>query len=36
MAGIHWPVDILGGLAAGISSAILVNFLAKKYYRGKN
>lgn len=36
MAGIHWPIDILGGMVVGIGSAFLVNFLAKKIYRGQN
>jgi undecaprenyl-diphosphatase len=36
MAGIHWPTDILGGIAVGIGSAILINFLAKKIHRGQN
>lgn len=34
MAGIHWPVDILGGMVVGIGSAILINFLFKKYFNG--
>ncbi len=33
MAGIHWPMDILGGLVAGIGSAALVHFLIKKISR---
>ena len=36
MAGIHWPSDILGGLIVGIGSAILINFLFKKYFNGQN
>ncbi len=34
MAGIHWPIDVLGGAIVGVGSAILINFLAKKIYRG--
>ncbi len=33
MAGVHWPMDILGGLVVGISSAALVHFLIKKIFR---
>ncbi len=33
MAGVHWPMDILGGLVAGIGSAALVHFLIKKISR---
>lgn len=36
MAGVHWPVDILGGLAVGIVSAFLVNFFIRKLYRGQD
>ncbi len=34
MAGVHWPSDILGGIIVGVGSAILINFLARKIYRG--
>ena len=33
MAGIHWPMDNLGGLMVGIGSAVLVHFLIKKISR---
>ena len=36
VAGVHWPIDILGGLAVGVSSAILIQFLFKKIYNGQN
>ena len=30
MAGIHWPADVLGGMLAGIGSAILIYYSTKK------
>ncbi len=30
-AGLHWPSDILAGAVVGIFSAILINFLFKKF-----
>ena len=36
IAGVHWPMDILGGLVVGVGSAILVQFFADKIYHGKN
>ncbi len=30
--GVHWPLDILGGIAVGIITAILVNRIYKKIY----
>lgn len=29
-AGLHWPTDILGGMAVGIFSAWLINFIKNK------
>ncbi|TSD02740.1 MAG: Bacitracin transport permease protein BCRC [Parcubacteria group bacterium Athens0714_26] len=31
VAGIHWPIDILGGAVIGIFSAWLVNKISKRY-----
>ncbi len=36
MAGVHWPMDILGGLVVGIGSVILTQFLFRKIYNGQN
>jgi len=30
MAGIHWPVDVLGGMLVGIGSAILIYYSTQK------
>jgi undecaprenyl-diphosphatase len=30
MAGIHWPIDILGGILIGVSSALLIYYLISK------
>ena len=30
MAGIHWPVDVLGGMLVGVGSAILIYYSTKK------
>ena len=32
VAGVHWPLDILGGLAIGILSAISIHLLLSGYY----
>ncbi len=31
-AGVHWPLDILGGAAAGILSAFAIHLLLKRYF----
>ena len=33
--GVHWPADILGGALIGIVSAVLVNFLLRKFVLGR-
>ncbi len=30
MAGIHWPLDILGGMAIGIGSAVFINSASRR------
>lgn len=30
VAGVHWPYDILGGIALGVATALLIKFLIKK------
>lgn len=30
-AGVHWPYDILGGIALGVATALLIKFLIKKF-----
>ncbi len=35
IAGLHWPIDILGGAVIGILSAIILYFPFKKYYLQK-
>ena len=30
-AGIHWPIDIVGGAALGFASSLIINLLARKY-----
>lgn len=30
VAGVHWPYDILGGIALGVVTALLIRFLIKK------
>jgi undecaprenyl-diphosphatase len=30
MAGVHWPIDVLGGILVGISSALLIYYLISK------
>jgi len=32
MAGIHWPIDILGGILIGIGSALLIYYLISKIF----
>lgn len=32
ICGVHWPLDILGGIAVGIFSAAFVHFLLGKYF----
>lgn len=36
MAGVHWPLDILGGIVVGILCAILVHKLFKPYWNRLN
>lgn len=40
MAGIHWPIDILGGMAVGIGSAVLIKSagwrILKRFFNGQN
>ncbi len=30
--GVHWPLDILGGIVVGILTAVLINWIYKKLY----
>ncbi|MFH0890612.1 MAG: phosphatase PAP2 family protein [Candidatus Liptonbacteria bacterium] len=32
VAGVHWPLDILGGIVVGLLSAALIHFLLGKHY----
>lgn len=32
MAGVHWPLDILGGMIIGVLSAAAVHYALKKYW----
>ena len=32
-AGIHWPIDIVGGAALGLASSLIINFLARRYQK---
>ncbi len=32
-AGIHWPIDIIGGAALGFASSLIINFFARKYQK---
>ena len=32
-AGVHWPLDIIGGVAVGILSSWLLQFLKKKFWK---
>ena len=34
-AGVHWPTDILGGIAVGILSAWLIHLWLKRYFPGQ-
>ncbi len=35
VAGVHWPLDILGGMVVGLVSAILIHLLLSKYHPHK-
>jgi undecaprenyl-diphosphatase len=32
-AGVHWPLDIVGGIATGILSALIVHFLFRRDFK---
>lgn len=32
-AGVHWPLDILGGIAIGVASGLVVHGLLRKYWQ---
>lgn len=34
-AGVHWPLDILGGVVVGIVTAIMVNLVYTRFYKIK-